>query len=142
METSPSQEPAEDLQDIDSDVESVLADWDPVGFDAQDFDDIMSVPEQVGTPEPMDIDDQGIIVVKEQVSFESATNSNQFLGENVDPFDIDIPYSSNPFTPGEIHGIRYLKACRRNDISINASDEIRDVFNEALRETGGKMIVG
>ena len=63
LEASPSQEPAGNHEDIDSDVESVLADWDPVGFDAQDFDDIMSVPEQAETPEPMDVDDQGINVI-------------------------------------------------------------------------------
>ena len=67
LEASPVEEPARDHQDIDSDVESVLADWDPVGFDAQDFDDIMSVPEQAESAEPMDVDDQGNDIVKVKV---------------------------------------------------------------------------
>ncbi|OBZ80215.1 hypothetical protein A0J61_11736 [Choanephora cucurbitarum] len=67
LEVSPVQEPARGNQDIDSDVESVLVDWDPIDFDAQDFDDIMSVPEQAESAKPMNVDDHRNDIVKEKM---------------------------------------------------------------------------
>ena len=42
-----------------SDIESVLGEWDPVGFDLQAVDEDFSFPDDIDAVEPMDVDEGG-----------------------------------------------------------------------------------